>query len=336
MPNMPPISHYKDEPVNQDATTQSIIENEIDKEVEETTTKMKVLPVETASKPAPKAKTNSNPSNIVNIFKQKMSTSTTTVELPSIGRTIEFKEINTSFQKELSQVSIEHNSRADIMYISMLSLINRLAAEKGFDVRELSEFERIAITMNLQQSNKMNTEIKYTCQSCGKENSYKLDVTKLLKKFNKSYRGDVDVTMESGNRTFKFVIGWPKVALVEDFFKSYYRKYDNASKAYQETTDKLSQIEYITMFIKSITMTENSDPEDSITANLEELTYGERVQIIDSLPQHIVFDETNGIVAQIIEMYVTPMNDCFKYNDCAFCGAEQDAAMASLSDFMGG
>lgn len=332
MQNMPPISHYKDEPVNQDAATQSIIENEIDKEVSkslEQTPKLKVLPVETP------AKKPSNPSNIVNIFKQKMSMNTTTVELPTIGRSVDFKDINAESQKILSQSAFEHNSRADIMYVSMLNLINNISVDKTFNIRDYTEFERISITLSLQQMNKTNTEVKYTCQSCGKENSYRLDTLKMIRGFNKSYRPDKEIEMDAGNRRFRLLVGWPKVSQVEEFFKSYYRKYDNVGRSAQDRIDKFAQIEYISMFIKSITMTENSDPDDSITANLEELTYGERVQIIDSVPQFIIFDDNDGIISKIIESFVNPMNDSFKYSPCAFCGAEQDGTMASLSDFMG-
>jgi hypothetical protein len=87
-----------------------------------------------------------------------------------------------------------------------------------------------------------------------------------------------------------FNAGWSKCGLVEDFFKNYYKKYDNQSKAIKESIDNMSQIEYMLMFLKSVTLIENSDPDDTLTANLEEMTYGERCQIIDSIPQSVLFD----------------------------------------------
>ena len=87
------------------------------------------------------------------------------------------------------------------------------------------------------------------------------------------------------------------------------------------------------MFIKSVTA---SDADDSITANLEELTYNERVQIIDSLPQSILFDDNTGVISRVIKAFVDPMNEVFKYHDCAFCGAAQDGQVANLTDFLGG
>ena len=37
----------------------------------------------------------------------------------------------------------------------------------------------------------------------------------------------------------------------------------------------------------------------------------------------------------VVTVYQT-MNKVFKYIDCPFCGAEQNGAVASLSDFLGG
>ena len=326
----PPITHYKDEPV--DEATQNIVEQELNREVEsknEPPVELKVIPVKKTEK-------KTNASNIVNAFRQKMSTNSMPVELPSIGRSVDFKEISTAEQKEMSKVAMENNNRADIMYCSMLSLINRLSMEKNFDIRDYTEFERISVTLNLQQMNKMNPEIKFTCKSCGKENSYKLDTPKLLRNFAKTYKPDHEFEIEAGNRKFTFVAGWANVRNVEDFFKSYYKKYDNSGKKVKESIDNLSQIEYITMFIKKVTVTELSDPDDSMTANLEELTYPERVQIIDCLPQSVLFDDDIGVVTKIINMFVNPMNEVFKYHDCAFCGSEQDGQVANLTDFLGG
>ena len=157
----------------------------------------------------------------------------------------------------------------------------------------------------------------------------------MLRKFNKTYKPDVAFEVESGNRKFTFVTGWANVRNVEDFFKHYYKKYDNSSKSGKETMNNLSQIEYITMFIKSITLESLLDTEDKVTADLTQLKYYERAQIIDCLPQTIVFDDNTGIVSKIIETYVTPMNKVFQYNDCAFCGAEQEGQMANITDFIG-
>ena len=329
----PPISHYKDETPDQ---TQEILNQELDKEAsaakveQEKTPELKVLPV---NKKQDKKQTSS--SSIVNAFRQKMSLNTTAIDLPSIGRSVEFKEISTSEQKELSKVALENNSRADIMYCSMLSLINRLAMEKNFDIRDFTEFERIAVTLNLQQMNKINPEIKFTCSKCGKENSYRLDTAKLLREFAKSYKEDQKFDLDAGTRKFVIEAGWPKVSSVEDFFKHYYKKYDNSSKSVKETIDNMSQIEYVTMFLKKITVCDSSDPEDSLTANLEELTYPERTQIVDCLPQSLLFDDDTGVISKVIAKFVNPMNDVFKYRDCAFCGAEQTGAMASMTDFLG-
>ena len=324
-----PISHYKDEPLPTEDVVNQELEKEAEATVQTTTPELKVLPVKKQEKKPTKT------SNIVNAVRQKMAMNTTVVELPSVGKTVEFKDIDGGLQKELSRVSIGNEGRPDSMYCAMVDMINKLAIDKTFNIRDYSEFERIAIILNLQQINKINPEIKFKCSKCGKENSYHLDTQKMLRDFNKAYREDAKIEIETRNRKYCFVVGWSNVYKIEDFFKNYYKKYDNSSKTVQNTMNSLSQIEYITMFVKKVTVTELSDPDDSITANLDELTYPERVQILDSLPQFVLFDEESGALSKIIENFINPMNDCFKYHDCSFCGAEQSGAMANLTDFMG-
>ena len=335
----PPITHYKDEPV--DKATQDLVNQEIEREASssyspsiqnepEKPVELRVLPVKKQEKKKP-----TNASNIVNAFRQKMASSSTPIELPSAGKTVHFKEISTAEQKELARLSMESESRADIMFCAMVAMINKLATEPGFDIRDYTEFERIFIILNLQQLNKINPEIKFTCSNCGKENSYKLDTAKILRNFAKTYKPDDTFVLDSGSRKFTFVAGWPNVRDVEEFFKNYYRKYDNLGKKIKDTMNNMSQIEYVTMFIKKVTVSETSDPDDMMVVNLEELTYPERVQIIDCLPQGILFDEDSGVVTKLIETFVNPINDVFKYNDCAFCGAEQTGAVANVTDFLG-
>lgn len=336
----PPITRYRDEiPADE---TQNIVNGEIEREMKDRTssetlattpTKLKVLPVEQQGRS--ERKLASNASNIVNAFRQKMASTGLPIDLPSVGKTVEFKEISTAEQKDISKIAMESDSRADIMYVAMVGLINRLSMEKGFDIRDYTEFERIAITLNLQQMNKINPEIKFVCPKCGKENSYNLDTPRMLKNFSKTYRPDEVVEIDSGNRKFEFTIGWPKVSIIEDFFKSYYKKYDGARKNVKDSIDNLAQVEYTIMFVKKVRLTDMSEPDDSMVADLEQMTYGERVQLIDCLPQNLLFDEKTGVIAKIISNFVDPMNKVFKYRDCAFCGAEQNGQIANLTDFLG-
>ena len=328
----PPITHYKDEAPDQ--TTQDLVNKEIEKEAAAKaeppkTPELKVLPVE-----KPEKKPTSS-SSIVNAFRQKMSLNTTTIEIPSVGKSMEFKEISTSEQKEMAKIAMESDSRSDTMYCSMISLINKLSVDKGFDVRDYTEFDRIFISLNLQQMNKINPEIKFTCSKCGKENSYRVDTSKVLRDFAKTFKQDRTFEVETKTKKFTIVGGWPSVRRVENFYKNYYKKYDNAGAKAKETINNLSQIEYLTLFLKSITVCELSDPEDKITASLADMTYPEMVQIIDCLPQTVLFDDDIGIISKLIEHFVNPLNDVFKYNDCAFCGEEQTGAIANITDFFG-
>ena len=330
----PPITHYKDEALDGGDVTESIVSKELEKDMlkhqEKYQEKLKVISVE---KPAKKP---TNASNIVNAFRQKMASVSTPIELPSSGKTIECREISGEEQKEISKIALESKSRGDIMYCAMLSLINKLSTDKTFNIRDYSEFERILVTLNLQQMNKVNPEIKYTCSKCGKENAYTLDTPKLLRDFAKTYKEDKQVEIEYGFRKFSFTIGWASVANVESFFKNYYKKYDSSGVSVKETMDEMSQIEYILMFVKSVSVSDINDPEDTISANLVEMPYGERVQIMDSLPQNILFDENSSIVSKIIKIFIEPINEVFKYRDCAYCGSRQDEQFANLSDFVGG
>ena len=74
------------------------------------------------------------------------------------------------------------------------------------------------------------------------------------------------------------------------------------------------------MFIRKIELFLPGQSE-GVSLNLDDYTYDERTDLIDSLPQNLVFDDKEGVVSKVIADFTDPLNKAFRYENCQYCGA---------------
>ena len=79
---------------------------------------------------------------ILNAFKNKFATKVNPIYINSLKREVNFREVSVNEQKTLSKITIENESRKDIIYDSQCALINRLCLEN--DDGSLKEEARLA------------------------------------------------------------------------------------------------------------------------------------------------------------------------------------------------
>lgn len=65
---------------------------------------------------------------------------------------------------------VGNEQRKDIIYDAQCAIINSVALREGFDVYELTEFDRLKILIALYQANMFSNDVKFTCKNCGTEN----------------------------------------------------------------------------------------------------------------------------------------------------------------------
>jgi transcription elongation factor Elf1 len=271
--------------------------------------------------------------NAINLFKQAVGAGFIPVRIYSIDQEVLMRELTVTDQKTLSKTALINNNRRDIMYAAQNSLINSCVKNKGFDIRELTEFDRVVFLLRLYQQNYFTNDIKYTCPKCGKENVYKMDFGAMLNKVKDAWRGERTYVLNHGDKEFHFTVAWPKVSMISQFYNSYYKQYQKANEKTQSTIDQLSNVEYLVMFIRKIELFLPNTTE-GVSLNLDDYTYDQRTDIIDSLPQGLVFDDNNGIISKVIADFTDPLNKSFRYENCQFCGAETEEGIGSIADFI--
>ena len=115
---------------------------------------------------------------LLNILKSDFASGVTKVYVNSLGKEVAFKEITVTQQKSLSRIMVGNEQRKDIVYDAQCATINNAALAEGFDIYQLTEFDRLKILIALYQANMFSNDVKFTCKQCGAENQYKLDFNK--------------------------------------------------------------------------------------------------------------------------------------------------------------
>lgn len=296
---------------------------------------------------------NTNPkgnNSILNIFKNEFASTVNVVYINSIDQDVKFREITVTEQKSLSKTMIENENRKDIVYDAQCALINKLCLDKietveidpeteehkikyiDFDIYKLTEFDRIRILLEIYQNNYFKNDIKFTCKECGFNNSYKLDFSKVVNKLNEFSLEDISYYMEDKNHRYCFILNYPTVKTVSNFYKYYMRKYKGLNQKQKEVMDNIGNIDYINLFIKSIEITNKISGEKNV-ADLSIMTNSDIEELISYFPQNIIFGEEDGVLKYVATEFLEKINKTFEYEKCAQCGAEAQEGIGNLMDF---
>ena len=264
-------------------------------------------------------------------FKQALGAGLFPVKLFSTDEDVLMRELTVTDQKTLSKTALVNGSRRDVIFNAQCALVNSCVKKEGFDINEYTEFDRISLLSRLYQQNYFNNDVHYTCPKCGKENVYKLDFGKILDRLHAAWREDKVYVINASDKEFHFTVGWPKVRTISDFYSKYYKTYSASNEKVQNTIDQLSNVEYLVMFIKGIEL--HTPGVETLSIDLNGLSYADRTDLIDSLPQGLVFDDERGVINKVISDFTDPLNKAFQYEKCAYCGAETEEGIGSIADF---
>lgn len=211
--------------------------------------------------------------------------------------------------------------------------VSQYVSEHSFDIYSLTEFDRIRILMEVYQNNYFRDEVTYKCKECGCENRYKLDFSKIIEKFNSFDLADQTYTLEDKQYVYNFVLNYPNVKNVSQFYKSYVKKYKGASSKERDVLDNLENIDYINLYIKKIELIDKQNNTKEV-ADLSFMTYSDIEKLIEMFPQNIIFSEEDGVLRYIAKNFLEKINSVFQYEKCVQCGAEAPAGIGGVSDFL--
>lgn len=250
------------------------------------------------------------------------ATGVTKVYVNSLGKEIAFKEISVIQQKNLSRIMIGNEQRKDIIYDAQCGAINEACLADGFNIYDLTEFDRLKLLIVLYQSNMFSTDVKFTCKECGTENTYKPNFENVLYKLDQIDLTPTKFHYENKNFVYDFTVAYPSVKLVSSFHKHYFAKHKITSKKDIKVNDSMSNIEYIDLFIQKIDLTIKST---GTTKNIDFSQYkaSEVEEILQVFPQDVLYSD-QGVLTYISNEYLKKLNDAFEKHQCIRCGTIQE------------
>ena len=270
---------------------------------------------------------NDSKEELLKALQSDFATNVNKVYVNSLGKEVGFKEITVQKQKNLSRILIANENRRDVVYDAQCAMINDSALLDGFDVYELTEFDRIKLMLALYQSNVFADEVKFTCPVCGTQNSYNVGFDNTLRKLDAFDIKPQSFEYENKNFKFVFDVAYPLVKTMSMFYKSQYAKgLALQSNQKPNTNNRIDNIEQMNLFVRKLKMT-NKDTGVVREIDFSKYNVTDISDIFAMFPQDVVYSD-NGIINIITTKFINQLNNSFDKHACSSCGTvyEQDGS----------
>lgn len=259
-----------------------------------------------------------NKCDLIKAMQNEFATSVNVVYINSIDKEVSFKEITVQQQKSLTRIMSANEYRKDIIYDAQCALINSAALTDGFNIYDLTEFDRLKLMIALYQANMFQSNAKFICEECGEENTYSIDFDNVLIRLNSFDLAKRELKYENKNFKYEFVIRYPSVKLVKSFHESYCKIHNKrVPKREQQINENVQNLEYINLFIESISYINKSTGKQT-NINFSDYLVSDIEEIMSIFPQDVLYSD-NGIIKFIINEMIQPINDAFDKHECWKC-----------------
>jgi len=267
--------------------------------------------------------------DILSALSQEFATSVNRIYIHSLDREVGFREIRVAEQKSLTKILVENEGKEDVIYSSMLAMLESLCLEpEAIDFSKLTELDRIKIMIELYQSNFFQSDLKFICEECQTENEYVLNFESIIAKLNALKFDDITIDTEDQYRKYQFIVNFPTVNRMSDFMKASAQSKRLSKKS---TTMRIDNTDMFDLFIKQFTVENKAVDGKIITVECEQMNIRELEEMLQVLPQTILYSN-NGVLGRIQSELFNKVDGLFEKPVCANCGAEQKEAMG-LTDF---
>lgn len=268
------------------------------------------------------------------LFSKGFTTNRIPIVVPSSGRSILLRETTVLELKSICKTIIDNVGRRqmDVIYDSITDYLQAMILTDDVDVLQFTEFDRLFCMMIFFQMSFYTDPIQYKCPHCGVDINYRYDMSGYLSKMQDAYVEDQEVTIDYKSKKFHFNIGWPNVKTMSNMTNHFYQELG-------PVTDEMEQTQYginfVLSFIKSVNVSNKYDETDSMTVDLFELSWQDRLDIINSLPSMVVFDANTGILNKIIGYFINRLENCFSSEMCPQCHKDTYYGVSQSSHFWG-
>lgn len=149
--------------------------------------------------------------SILENLKQSFASAVQRVHVPSIDKTLSFRESSVREHKALSKTVISNMDRQSVVYAATLAMIGNLCLDKDFDPYSISEFDRLRIIVHLFSNNffSKNLAIKCPRKSCGESIRYPMKYGTLLKMMDSVDCSDIVFDNENSVGKTRVTVNFP-------------------------------------------------------------------------------------------------------------------------------
>lgn len=268
--------------------------------------------------------------DILNALNQEFSTSVNRIYIHSLDREVGFREIKVAEQKSLTKILVENEGKDDVIYDSMLAMIQSLCLEKDkVDFTNMTELDRIKIMIELYQGNFFKNELAFKCESCEFNDKFYLDFDEIINKLNVIRFEDVICNIEDEKRKYEFIINFPTIARMSEFMKAMVKSRRIIKKS---ASQKIDNTDMFDLFIKSFKVENKSVDGKIITVDCTQLNIQELEDVLQALPQTVLYGKEKGVLGRIQTDIFQKVDNLFDRPICSECGHEQKEVLG-LKDF---
>lgn len=189
--------------------------------------------------------------SILELLNKSFSPSVQSIYVPSVGKTLEFREPAVREQKTLSKVVASNPDRQSVIYAATLGMMRGLCLG-DLDMSVLTEFDRMKVVAFLFSMNFFSKRLNITCPKCRKTFGYTVMHGDILKGLDKVDTTDAVFRGENRIGSIEVSLNFPSCARYLDFLKTLDEDGDRrrndaakASKAYDALNHSFDGLEAV-------------------------------------------------------------------------------------------
>ncbi len=157
--------------------------------------------------------------SIIDLLQNSFSTSTQSIYVPTLGKTLTFRESTVKEQKTLSKVVASNPDRQSVIYASTLAMAGNLCVDE-LDINSMTEFDRMKILAFLFSMNFFSKRLTMTCPKCKKPFAYTVMHGDILKGLDAIDTEDVVFKAENRIGSIEVSLNFPSCRRYLDFLET--------------------------------------------------------------------------------------------------------------------
>lgn len=268
------------------------------------------------------------------LFNKGFSTNRIPLQLPSTGQRILLRETTVTELKSICMTVIDnfYRKQMDVVYDAVSEYLQAMVLTEGVDVQSLTEFDRLYCLMIFFQMAFFKDPTTHVCPNCRSEISYRWDMSAHLGRMDQgAYVPEQQVDVQVRSRTFRLTLAWPLVREMSQLNQFFYNDLGPVTEEMERTQ---YGVDFVLCFVKRVQVLNGVTNQTEADVDLTSLDdFQQRLDVLNSLPQAVVFDRETGVFDKVVGMFVNRLENCFRSEVCPVCHADTNYGLSQSSHF---